>query len=110
MFEATHQSRLQPSKDQTICPFSLPIRLRVRNRRLVNPSALRSAESSEFFRVKVRTIVRYDAVRDAISEYQPSNETDSHTRIQTLDGLGLNPFGKLVDCHKQMCETTSASP
>ena len=38
-------------------------------------------------------------MRNSISEYQLSDETDSSASIKILDRLSFNPFGKLVDCH-----------
>ena len=74
MFEVAHKPRLQALEDQTICPFCLSIRLRMRHRGVVDPHALGGTESSEFVRVKVGAIIRDDAVGDSVSEYQFSDE------------------------------------
>ena len=76
MLEVAHQSGFQPLKDQTIRPFCLPIRLRVRNGCVVDPSALGSAKGSELIRIKVGAVICDNAMRDSISEYQLSDETD----------------------------------
>ena len=77
MLEVTHQSWFQPLKDQTICCFCLPIRLWVRDGCVVNPSALGHAKHSELIRIKVGAVIYDNVVRDSISEYQLSDETDS---------------------------------
>ena len=76
MLEIVHQSGFQPLKDQTIRPFRLPILLSVRNRRVVDLSALGSTEFLELIRIKVGAIICDNVVRDSISEYQLSDETD----------------------------------
>ena len=108
MLEIAHQPGFQPLKDQAVCPFRLPIRLRVRNGCVVDPSALGCAKHSELIRIKVGAIICDNAVRDSISEYQLSDETDGSARIKIFDRLGFDPFGEFVDRHKQMSETTSA--
>ena len=47
-------------------------------------------------------------MRNSISEYQLSDEADSSAGIKILDMLGFDPLSELVDCYKQMGETTSA--
>jgi hypothetical protein len=69
---------------------------------------LSGAEVPKLFRVKVFTIVRDDAVRNSVSEYNLLHELDGHARVQILDRFGFNPLGELVDCYEQMCETTLA--
>ena len=49
-----------------------------------------------------------DAVRNSISKYQLSDETDSSASIKILDRLGFNPFGELVDCYQHMSEAAPA--
>ena len=77
------------------------------DRSVVDSCALRVAEIPEFFRVKVRPIIRNDAVRDSISEYQFPDEANSSTGVKVLDWFSLNPLGELVDCHQYMREATS---
>ena len=47
-------------------------------------------------------------MRNSISEYQLSDETDSGASIKILDRLGFNPFGELVDCYQHMSEDAPA--
>ena len=108
MLEVMHQPGFQSLEDQTICSLCLPIRLRMHDQRVVDLSTLGGAECSELIRIKVGAIIRDNAVRDSISEYQFSDETDGNAWVKVFDRLGFNPFGEFVDCYEQMSEATSA--
>ena len=81
----------------------------MRDRSIVDSSALRGAESSVFIGVEVRPVVRDDAVWDSISECQFSDKTDSGACIKVLDRFSFDPFGKLVDFNEHMSEAAPAS-
>ena len=108
MLEIAHQSGFQPLEDQTICSFGLPIRLRVRNGCVIDPSALEGAKCSELVRIKVGAVICDNAVRNSISEYQLLDETDGSACSKVFDGLGFDPLGELVDCYQHMGKTASA--
>ena len=99
MLEVTHQLGFQSFENQSICSFSLPVRLRMGDRSVIDPRALGSTKGSEFVRVEVRSIIHDDVVRNTISEYQFPDETHSSTWFKVFNGLRLDPLGKLVDCH-----------
>ena len=78
------------------------------NRRIVDLSALGCIERLELIRIKVGAVICDNAVRNSISEYQLLDEVDGSACTKVFDGLGFDPLGELVDCYKQMGETTRA--
>ena len=58
----------------------------MRNRRVVDPSALGSTKRLELIIIKVGAVIYDNVVRNSISEYQLLDETDSGACTKVLDG------------------------
>ena len=79
----------------------------MRNRGYIKPDSVLRAKPSKGSHGEVRAIVRDDAVRVSISQYDILQEGHSCVPVALGDGFYLDPFGELVHHHQHVGLVTS---
>ena len=87
-------------EDHAIGSFDLTVSTWMSDRGPIDPDAVSITEVHELLLDEVSPMVGNDTVRNAESIDDVEDEIDRLFRMDVGDGLGLYPFGELIDCYE----------
>ena len=100
LIESIEDAWLKSLEDHAIGTLDLTVSTWMSDRGPVDPDAVSITEVLELLPGEVSPVVSDDTVRNTESVDDVEEEFDHLFRVEIGDGLGLYPFGKLVDCYE----------
>jgi len=98
--ESVEDARLESLEDHAVGTFDLTVSSWMSDRSPIDSDAVSIVEVLELLLGEVSLVVSDNTVRNAESIDDVEEEFDRLFRSEIGDGLGLYPFGKLVDCYE----------
>ena len=98
--ESVEDARLESLEDHAVGVFDLTVSSWMSDRSPIDSDAVSIAEVLELLLGEVSPVVSDDTIRNAESIDEVEEEFDRLFRAKTGDGLGLYPFGELIDCYE----------